>query len=96
MKSKKSEIENDLDKVEDYLKEHGEELSKDQILNLQDKLSKLEDVVLKKKSKAKKIKTITVSSETHSKIKKHCAKNGINIGEWVEGILLKEIELGND
>lgn len=96
MKNKKSEIENDLDKVEDYLKEHGGELSKDQILNLQDKLSKLEDAVLKKKAKIKKIKTITISAEVHSEIKKFCVKNGSNIGDWVEEILLKEMRLKNE
>jgi hypothetical protein len=96
MKNKKSEIENDLDRLENYLKKSGGELSKDQILNLQDKLSKLEDAVLKKKAKIKKIKTITISAATHSEIKKFCAKNGSNIGDWVEGVLLREMGLKNE
>ncbi len=76
--------------------EGHDQLSKDQIISLQNKLSKLEDAVLKKKSKVKKIKTITISFETHSRIKKHCAKNSINIGEWVESVLLEKIESGNE
>lgn len=71
-------------------KEMTEDLGK-KISSLQNHITELEDIVLKKKSKAKEIKTITVSSSTHSSIKKHCAKNGIKIGEWVEEILLKEI-----
>jgi predicted HicB family RNase H-like nuclease len=44
-----------------------------------------------KKSKQKKVKTITISSEIHSKIKKYCASNGVKIGEWVEQVLYKGI-----
>lgn len=83
-------------RTEDFLTDHGSDLSKEQIINLQNKLSKLEHAILKKKSKVKKIKTITISFETHSEIKKHCAKNSINIGEWVESVLLEEINSKNE
>lgn len=42
-----------------------------------------------KKSKSKKVKTITISSEMHSRIKKYCATNSLKIGEWVEQTLYK-------
>ncbi len=91
MKNKKSEIENTLDGLENYVVNHGSELSKDQITNLQNQLSKLEEAVLRKKSKIKKIKTLTISTKSHSEIKKFCAKRGVKIGEWVEEVLLREI-----
>lgn len=61
------------------------------IEDINNRLKELE-AVLKKKSKVKSIKTITISASTHSDIKKYCAKNGIKIGEWVEEILIKEIK----
>jgi hypothetical protein len=73
------------------MKKQNDMDSDKKIRGLQDQISKLEDVILKKKSKAKKIKTITVSSDVHSCIKKFCAKKGIKIGEWVEEILTREI-----
>ena len=43
-------------------------------------------------SKTKKVKTLTISSELHSEVKKFCAKNEINIGQWVEDVLSKEMD----
>ena len=39
----------------------------------------------------KKPKTITISGETHNKIKSYCSTMGLNIGKWTEHILLREI-----
>ena len=37
-------------------------------------------------------KTITIPSKTHNQIKKYCQVFNLNIGEWTEKTLLKEIE----
>ena len=39
----------------------------------------------------KKPKTITISGETHNKIKSYCSTMGLNIGKWTEQVLLREI-----
>lgn len=39
----------------------------------------------------KKPKTITISGETHNKIKSYCSTMDLNIGKWTEHILLREI-----
>lgn len=39
----------------------------------------------------KKPKTITISGETHNKIKSYCSTMGLNIGKWAEQVLLREI-----
>jgi hypothetical protein len=39
----------------------------------------------------KKPKTITISVETHNKIKSYCSTMGLNIGKWTEQVLLREI-----
>ena len=59
-------------------------------------LSQEEIRVLKKRAsqlsrKESKIKTLTISSQVHSEIKKYCVVNNIKIGEWVEKVLLEEI-----
>jgi NRPS condensation-like uncharacterized protein len=44
-------------------------------------------------SKAKgKVKSVTVASDAHLKIKVYCAKNNLTINDWVEKQLLKIIE----
>ena len=39
----------------------------------------------------KKPKTITISGDTHNRIKTYCATMGLNIGKWTEQVLLREI-----
>ena len=39
----------------------------------------------------KKPKTITISGDSHNKIKTYCATMGLNIGKWTEQVLLREI-----
>jgi hypothetical protein len=39
----------------------------------------------------KKPKTITISGDSHNRIKTYCATMGLNIGKWTEQVLLREI-----
>lgn len=80
------EIDKIFDKIEDLLL-NGPTLSKDQIDNLKIKVKEMERNLKKKFSP----KTITVSNETHQKIKKYCVDNNIKLGDWVEKTLLKNI-----
>lgn len=67
------------------------DLTEDDIENLRKKM-KLVDKTLKEK---KKPKTITISGECHNKIKNYCSSLGLNIGDWVAQVLLKEIKDGS-
>jgi hypothetical protein len=49
-------------------------------------------VIEKKIKENNKPKTITISGTTHNTIKRFCNTLNLNIGEWTEKILLKEIE----
>lgn len=43
----------------------------------------------------KKPKTITISGDTHNKIKTYCNSMGLNIGKWTEQVLMREISENN-
>ena len=61
-----------------------------QIQTIQKQLKTLEDKI-KEKEKERKVKTITISEEVHSKIKKYCVDKDLKINEWVEAKLLELI-----
>jgi len=65
-----------------------EEVDESYLLQLKEKVRLLE----KKLKENNKPKTITISGKTHGVIKKYCTSLNYNIGEWVEKVLLKEIE----
>ena len=58
------------------------------LLLLKEKVKQIE----KKIKENNKPKTITISGNTHNIIKRFCSTFNLNIGEWSEKILLKEIE----
>lgn len=58
------------------------------LLLLKEKVREIE----KKIKENNKPKTITISGNAHNKIKKFCGGLNLNIGEWSEKVLLKEIE----
>lgn len=62
-----------------------------ELLRLKQKVKAME---LKLKE-ANKPKTITIAGRTHNVIKKYCSTFNVNIGEWVESVLLAEIENNN-
>ena len=69
----------ELEKVED--------LDYNQILELKNELKNL-DLKIKEKIK---LKTISITENTHNKIKEYCTGLNKNIGDWSEEILLKEV-----
>ena len=62
-------------------------LDDDQVLALKDKIKNFE-AKLKDKVKPK---TITISSSVHNKIKRHCSIFNLKIGDWVEELVLREL-----
>ena len=72
----------DLDNIDSI-----SELDEEQVIKLKEKMKQIE-TSLKDKIKPK---TITISGPTHNRIKKHCTDNELNIGEWAEMVLNKEI-----
>jgi len=40
-------------------------------------------------------KTLIISKETHEKLKDFCKKNSIKLNDWVEKLIVKEIEKNN-
>lgn len=64
------------------------DIDESDILILKNKVKEME----KKVKENNKPKTITISAKDHKIIKNHCALFGINIGDWVSKVLLKEID----
>ena len=77
-------MKNLLDIDVDKLQEGDIEILKKQLKELE-----------KKVKENNKPKTITISSKTHNTIKRYCQLFNINIGDWAEKALLKEIESTN-
>lgn len=61
------------------------------LLLLKEKVKEIE----KKIKENNKPKTITISGNAHNTIKRFCTSLNLNIGDWTEKILLKEIEDNN-
>jgi len=74
--------------IEENLPSNLAEFSLEQIQTIQGQLKNLEEKI-KEKQKEKKVKTITISEEVHSKVKKFCVENDLKINEWVESKLLE-------
>lgn len=72
----------DLEKIENV-----SELDEEQVAKLKEKMKQIEGT-LKDKIKPK---TITISGNLHSRIKKHCSDNNYSIGDWSEMALNKEM-----
>jgi|688.fasta_scaffold38759_2 hypothetical protein len=87
-KELQTELTEKLKMIEETLPHSLAEFSLEQIQNVQEQLKNLEDKI-KEKQKEKKVKTITISEEVHSKVKKYCVDNDLKINEWVETKLLE-------
>jgi len=90
--TKWKELQNELTEklkfIEETLPHSLADFSLEQIQVVQEQLKTLEEKI-KEKQKEKKVKTITISEEVHSKVKKHCVENDLKINEWVETKLLE-------
>lgn len=89
-KELQSELSEKIKAIENNLPNSLAEFSLDQIQTIQDQLKTLEEKI-KESQKEKKVKTITISEEVHSKVKKYCVENDLKINEWVETQLLELI-----
>lgn len=77
--------------VKSFLKnaeENVTELSLEGIKNVQEQLKELESKI-KDAQEKKKLKTISISENVHTKVKKYCAESEEKMGEWVEKVLLE-------
>jgi predicted HicB family RNase H-like nuclease len=90
-KELQTEFTEKLKMIEETLPHSLSEFSLEQIKNLQEHLKTLEGKI-KEKQKEKKVKTITISEEVHSKVKKFCVENDLKINDWVETKLLELVK----
>ncbi len=92
-----SKIETKIKELRDDLKKNLENLEKDasdfgleQLKNLKGVIAEAEKAIKESKEK-KKVKTITISEETHNAVKKCCVANDEKISEWVETVLTEAV-----
>jgi hypothetical protein len=90
-KELQSELTENLKFIEETLPASLADFSLEQIKVVQGQLKNLEEKI-KEKQKEKKVKTITISEEVHSKVKKYCVDHDLKINEWVEAKLLELVE----
>lgn len=89
VETKLKDIQEDLVKKFKEIEEEITDFSIDQLKSFQSKLVSIEE---KLKEKQKKVKTITISEESHNKIKKYCVEKDLKINEWVESKLIELIK----
>lgn len=90
MDSKIKELTENLEKTFDELKENTADFSLEQIKGIQGHLKTLEATIIKKKEQ-KKVKTLTISADIHSDVKKYCVDKELKMGEFVEEVLSEAI-----
>ena len=82
------------EKLKNFLKEAEEnvtEFSLEGIKSIQDQLKNLEEKI-KENSQKKKLKTISISEEVHTEVKKYCTLKEEKMGDWVEKTLKEAIK----
>ena len=90
-KELQSELTEKIKFIEETLPASLVDFSLEQIQVVQEQLKTLEEKI-KERQKEKKVKTITISEEVHSKVKKYCVDHDLKINEWVEAKLLELVE----
>ena len=88
LKELQAELTEKIKSIEQALPASLAEFSLEQIQVVQGQLKTLEEKI-KESQKEKKVKTITISEEVHSKVKKYCVEHDLKINEWVETKLLE-------
>jgi predicted nucleic acid-binding Zn-ribbon protein len=93
MEKKFKELTEKLKDIQIDLSERFEEMSEsvvvfslDQIKLVQDQLKDLESKIKDVKDK-KRVKTITISEDIHTKVKKYCVDKNIKMSDFVESVL---------
>lgn len=77
-----------------FIKEAEEnvtEFSLEGIRTAQSQLKEIENKI-KESQERKKLKTISISEDVHSEIKKYCTLKEEKMGEWVEKVLLESMK----
>lgn len=94
-----SKVETKFNKLKEDLKVNLESLEKDAVefglegvKNLKKVLDEAEKAINEKKDR-KKVKTITISEDTHSLVKKFCVDNDEKISDWVETVLIESMNV---
>jgi ribosomal 50S subunit-associated protein YjgA (DUF615 family) len=80
--------------IKSFFKEAEEnvtELSLEGIKKVQEQLKEIENKIKESQDK-KKLKTISISEDVHTDIKKYCTLKEEKMGEWVEKVLLEAIK----
>ncbi len=90
MENKFKEITSDLEKTFEDIKANAAEFSLEQIKGVQGHLKNLEATIVKKREE-KKVKTLTISADIHSEVKKYCVDNELKMGDFVGEVLEKAI-----
>ena len=90
-KELQAELTEKIKAIEETLPASLADFSLEQIQVVQEQLKTLEEKI-KERQKEKKVKTITISEEVHSKVKKYCVDHDLKINEWVEAKLLELVE----
>lgn len=75
-----------MENIKDLLSENIETL--EDVAKLKERVKLIE----KKIKQNNKPKTITISGKTHSRVKNHCGHFNLNIGTWVEDVLLSKLK----
>jgi vacuolar-type H+-ATPase subunit F/Vma7 len=78
----------------DFLKEAEENVTDFSLEGIKTAQSQLKDIEnkIKEAQERKKLKTISISEDVHTEIKKYCALKEEKMGEWVEKVLLEAIK----
>lgn len=90
METKIKELTENLEKTFEEIKENTADFSLEQIKGIQGHLKTLEGAIIKKREE-KKVKTLTISADVHSDIKKYCVDKELKMGEFVEKVLSESI-----
>jgi hypothetical protein len=80
--------------IKSFLKEAEEnvtELSLEGIKKVQEQLKEVENKIKESQDK-KRLKTISISEEVHTKVKKFCTEKEEKMGDWVEKVLMDSMK----
>jgi len=87
IKKKLTDLRNDVISNLESIEKDATKFGLLQLENLKGGIDEVEKLI-KKNSDRKKIKTVTISADVHSSIKKYCVDNDAKISEWVESTLV--------
>lgn len=84
------DIRKDIEVIFEEIEDNITDFSLEQIEGIKKRVGMLESAIKSRKDK-KKVKTVSVSEDIHTSVKKFCAENELKMGEWVEKVLMDSI-----